>query len=76
MAKAMKGSSMGPGFNPYAAGAKVYGSGRMNPTMGPVDKAGYSERDRKRKVRLNALQARMKAGQKKQFASPNYARFE
>jgi hypothetical protein len=76
MAKGMKGSSTGSGFNPYAAGAKVYGSGRMNPTMGPVDKMGYSERDRKRKVRLNALQARMKAGQKKQFASPNYARFE
>jgi hypothetical protein len=44
--------------------------------MGPVDKTGYSERDRKRKVRLNALQARMKAGQKNKFASPSYARFE
>lgn len=75
MAKAMKDPAK-PGFNPYAAGAKVYGSGRFNPTMGPVDKAGYSERDRKRKVRLNALQARMKAGQSKKFASPNYARFE
>lgn len=64
------------GFNPYAAGAKVYGSGRYNPTMGPVDMAGYTDRDRRRKVRLNALRARTKAGQKKQFASPNYARFE
>lgn len=64
------------GFNPYAAGAKIYGSGRFNPTMGPVDKAGYSERDRKRKVRLNALRARVKAGQQKKFASPNYGRSE
>jgi hypothetical protein len=64
------------GFNAFAAGDKVYGSGRSNPTMGPVDKTGYSERDRKRKVRLNALQARIKAGQGKQYASPNYARFE
>ena len=64
------------GFNPYAAGAKIYGSGRYNPTMGPVDMTGYSARDRKRKVRLNALQARVKAGQKKQFASPNYGRSE
>jgi hypothetical protein len=62
------------GFNPYAAGAKIYGSGRYNPTMGPVDLTGYADRDRKRKVRLNALQARMKAGQKKQFASANYGR--
>jgi hypothetical protein len=64
------------GFNAFAAGNKVYGSGRSNPTMGPVDKTGYSERDRKRKVRQNAIQARMKAGQGKQYASPNYARFE
>jgi hypothetical protein len=76
MAKVNKSSLGEAGFNPYAAGAKVYGGGRFNPTMGPVDRMGYSERDRKRKVRLNALQARMKAGQKKQFASPNYARFE
>jgi hypothetical protein len=64
------------GFNPYAAGAKIYGSGRYNPTMGPVDKAGYTDRDRKRKVRLTALQARMKAGQKKQYGSSNYGRSE
>ena len=28
-----------PDFNPFAAGAKVYGGGRYNPTMGPVDKS-------------------------------------
>ncbi len=33
----------------YAAGNKVYGSGRPNPTSGPVDPAGYLERDAKKK---------------------------
>lgn len=28
----------------YSAGNKVYGSGRPNPTSGPVDPAGYVER--------------------------------
>jgi|694.fasta_scaffold22376_5 hypothetical protein len=60
-----------PSFNEFAAGAKVYGGGRMNPTMGPVDKTGYAERDRKRKVRRNALLARLKAKQKGAYASSN-----
>jgi hypothetical protein len=39
--------------------------------MGPVDKTGYAERDRKRKVRRNALLARLKAKQKGAYASSN-----
>lgn len=64
-----------PSFNEYAAGAKIYGGGRYNPTMGPVDKTGYKERDRKRAVRRNALQAKLKATQKGAYASSNAQRF-
>lgn len=63
-----------PSFNEFAAGAKVYGGGRLNPTMGPVDKTGYAERDRKRKVRRNALLAKLKANQQGAFASSNSLR--
>jgi hypothetical protein len=64
-----------PQFNEFAAGAKVYGGGRMNPTMGPVDKTGYAERDRKLKVRRNALQAKLKAKGKGAYASSDAMRF-
>lgn len=49
------------GFNPYAAGNKVYGAGRPMPTVGPVDKAGYRTRDRLAAARRNAMLRRMKA---------------
>ena len=64
-----------PQFNEFAAGAKVYGCGRYNPTMGPVDKTGYAERDRKLKVRRNALQAKLKARGKGAYASSDAMRF-
>jgi hypothetical protein len=64
-----------PDFNAFAAGAKVYGGGRYNPTMGPVDKTGYAERDRKQKVRRNALQAKLKATSKGAYASSDAMRF-
>jgi hypothetical protein len=64
-----------PDFNPFAAGAKVYGGGRYNPTMGPVDKTGYAERDRKLQVRRNALQAKLKAKGKGAYASSDAMRF-
>lgn len=51
----------GTGFNPYAAGQKVYGGGRLFPTIGPVDKSGYRTRDRAARARRNALLRRMKA---------------
>jgi hypothetical protein len=64
-----------PSFNSFAAGAKVYGGGRYNPTMGPVDKTGYAERDRKLKVRRNAVQAKLKAQSKGAYASSDSMRF-
>jgi len=64
-----------PDFNPFAAGAKVYGGGRYNPTMGPVDKTGYAERDRRLQVRRNALQAKLKAKGKGAYASSDSMRF-
>ena len=75
----MAGVSMNPignsGFNPFAAGARVYGSGRLNPTMGPVDRTGYAERDMKRKAKLNALRAKTKAGTAGNYAGPDFMRF-
>jgi hypothetical protein len=65
-----------PDFNSFAAGAKVYGGGRYNPTMGPVDRTGYAERDRKLRVRRNALQAKLKADGKGAFASSDSIRFK
>lgn len=61
-------------FNPYAAGSKVYGSGRSFPTMGPVDKMGYRERDAKVRARRNALLRRLQAGQAGKFMSADYLR--
>jgi len=39
--------------NPLATGAPIYANGTFSPTRGPVDRAGYAERDLKLK-RLNA----------------------
>jgi len=50
-------------FSPYTAGNKVYGGGRPMPTIGPVDKMGYRQRDRMAKARRNALLRRMRAQQ-------------
>lgn len=75
MAGAERGILGTPEFNPYAAGARMYGSGRFNPTMGPVDMAGYAERDRKRKAKINALRAKTKAMANKNYASPDFMRF-
>lgn len=59
-------------FTPYAAGRKIYGSGRTNPSSGPVDKSGYLDRDLLNKARRNAVLARMKAEQSKNYLSANY----
>ncbi len=66
--------SLNPDFNPYAAGKKMYGTGKHNPTEGAVDKTGYVARDRRRKVKLNALRAKIGAGTKGAFASSDYLR--
>jgi hypothetical protein len=61
-------------FNPYAAGGKIYGGGRSNPTSGPVDKLGYRIRDRKARAQRNAVLRRMKAMQAGKYMSPDYLR--
>lgn len=43
----------------YATGNKVYGAGRPMPTIGPVDKSGYRERDAKQMIWKNALSRRV-----------------
>lgn len=60
------------GFNKYAAGNKVYGGGRSNPTSGPVDKLGYRERDLATRARRNAVLRRLKAKQAGRFMSSDY----
>lgn len=59
-------------FQAYAAGNKIYGGGRSNPTMGPVDKLGYRERDAAVRLKRNAMLRRMKASNSKNYMNPNY----
>ena len=59
-------------FQAYAAGNKIYGAGRSNPTSGPVDKLGYKERDAATRLKRNAMLRRMKAGNSGNFMSPDY----
>ena len=59
---------------PYLVGNKVYGSGRSFPTMGPVDKLGYMERDAKATARRNALLRQMKANEKGKYMSADSLR--
>lgn len=49
-------------FTPYAAGSKVYSQVMGSPNMGPVDKTGYRDRDRRIQARKNAILNKMKAG--------------
>lgn len=56
-------------YNAYAAGNKVYGSGRSNPTMGPVDPTGYRERDAAVRLKRNAMMRRLKAEKNKDYMS-------
>lgn len=55
----------GEGFQKYAAGSKTYGGGRPMPTIGPVDKMGYRERDRKYAARKNATGQHLNAIKRK-----------
>lgn len=48
----------GGGFNNFAAGNKIYGQGRPQPTTGPVGlqgQLGYQKRDAQAAARRNAL---------------------
>lgn len=56
-------------FLPYTVGNRVYGGGRSFPTMGPVDKLGYRERDLKHKARRQAMLNRLKAQQSGNYMS-------
>lgn len=62
------------GVSPYSVGNKIYGGGRSFPTMGPVDKTGYRERDAKTNARKNAILRRLKAKQSGKFASSDAQR--
>lgn len=65
----------GNGFNKYAAGAKRYGAaGRSMPTVGPVSKAGYRERDARIAARKQALLKQMQAKAGGKYASPDAIR--
>lgn len=59
---------------PYLVGDKVYGGGRSFPTMGPVDRLGYAERDAKSKARRAALLRQLKANAKGNYMSPDIGR--
>lgn len=59
-------------YNPYAAGAKIYGSGRPFPTIGPVDPTGYRERDLTQRAKTNAILQRLKAIQSGNYMSSAY----
>lgn len=46
----------GAGFNPYAAGKKRYGGGRLAPNVGKTpNMAGYGQRDAAAAARRDAL---------------------
>lgn len=59
---------------PYAVGNKIYGGGRSFPTMGPVDKMGYNERDAKHRARRNAMLRKMQDKLKGHYASADAQR--
>lgn len=61
-------------FQRYAAGNKLYGSGRSYPTSGPVDPLGYRERDAMVSRKRNAMLRRMQAQQKQKYMSSNWLR--
>ena len=66
---------VGQTFNPYGTGNKVYGGGRSAPNIGPTSSPeGYIERDRRGRLRRNALLRRMKMGQQGRYASPDWLR--
>lgn len=62
-------------FTPYAAGKKIYNQVSSSPTSGPVDKSGYADRDRRLKVKRNAILAKMKAMNIGAYSDPNVLRF-
>ena len=69
-ARYLTGSAgMGGGFAKLAAGTKHYGGGRSAPTVGPVDRKGYIERDAAIRARRNAI-LRQLTQNRGQYLSP------
>lgn len=53
---AQKNSMLGTySFNPFSAGKKMYANMSGAPTRGPVDMAGYADRDRRIAAKKAAL---------------------
>lgn len=61
-------------FNSYGAGNKIYNNSRFFPTMGPVDKLGYRERDLRVRTKRNAMLRRLQAKMKGDYMSSDYLR--
>lgn len=59
---------------PYSVGNKIYGGGRSFPTMGPVDKLGYAERDAKMRARRSALLRQMQSNLKGNYLAADSRR--
>lgn len=59
---------------PYLVGNKIYGGGRSFPTMGPVDKLGYAERDARMAARRGALLRQMKSNASGKYMSADSLR--
>lgn len=73
MLRRRQGTGLNPAQQVFSAGTKRYGgTGRNNPTMGPVDPTGYKERDAQATSKRNAMLRRLKAGQRKRFMSSDY----
>lgn len=76
MLGAERGQNLGTfEFNPYAAGRKIYGAVGSSPNLGPVDKSGYAERDRRLAARRNAVLQKMKGMNRGAYSSPDVLRF-
>lgn len=61
--------------NDYAAGRPTYGTYSSSPHSGTkLDPMGYRARDKKAKVRRNAVLRRMKAQNTKNFNAPDWLR--
>jgi hypothetical protein len=58
----------------YSVGTRVYRGTSSAPNIGPVDKTGYAERDRKHRTRMRnqALLKRVQAKQQKRYMSSDY----
>lgn len=76
MLGAERGQNLGTfEFSPYAAGRKIYGAVGSSPNIGPVNKTGYADRDRRLAARKNAILQRMKGVNKGAYNSPDVLRF-